>query len=248
MILASKIGIPSTENNTLLGIELMKPWKPDVSKATYCTQVVIQHLCSSFHNRSTGMLTLLTDLNDFWCFFWFGSDQYIIQCRTNITQARFLLKNMFNSDAENNFPEGFQSRLSWNDFFSVKQQNAARTVPGPGGNNEDQGDGNNCNNADAQSNFTNDGANRDDNPGVSKNDGCGLEKWNDGRDVGNEMDLLDFVDEDEEAEILLMAVIKANFPDEFLQRISTGSEEGDNNGNLRLSTLNLMRHNVLMNG
>lgn len=105
--------------NILLGITLKKPVECEV---IYHNQVVMQHLCSSCQNPNTGVLTLLTDLNELWCFFWFGSPWSIFKCCANIMEAKFLLKNMFNSEVKDCCPEGFHSRLSWYDCFSSNER------------------------------------------------------------------------------------------------------------------------------
>lgn len=107
------------EYNILLGIELKKPVE---SKETYHSQIVMQHLCAARQNPDTGVLTLLTDLNKLWCFFWFGRPRKIFKRTTSIAQAKFLLKNLFNSEVEGHCPEAFHSRLSWNDCFSSNQR------------------------------------------------------------------------------------------------------------------------------
>jgi hypothetical protein len=100
-------------HNILLGIEIKKPSAIDEDDH----HAIIQHLCASHQNWNTGVLTLLTDLNDFWCFFWFGRRRCIFKCRTNASQAKFLVKNMFNAEVASDCPEEFYSRLSWNACF-----------------------------------------------------------------------------------------------------------------------------------
>jgi hypothetical protein len=103
-------------NNILLGIALKKP-SNSKSDETYHQQVVLQHLCASMQNHNAGVLTLLTDLNEYWCFIWFGGRRRILKRTTNLKHAKFLLKNMFNIDVKSICPECFSSRLSWIDCF-----------------------------------------------------------------------------------------------------------------------------------
>jgi hypothetical protein len=94
-----------------LAIELEKRYVTD--EEDY--KAIVQHLCASRQNWKTGVLTLVTDLNDFWCFFWFGRRHRIFKRRTNASQTKFLL--LFNSEAARDCPEGFSSRVSWDDCF-----------------------------------------------------------------------------------------------------------------------------------
>jgi hypothetical protein len=70
------------------------------------------------------------------------------------------------------------------------------------------------------------------------------DEWNDGCNVGNEMDLLDFVDEGEEGEIIMKAIFQSNFPSLLTSIVL---EDENNDGKLCMTETNLMYHDAVLN-
>jgi hypothetical protein len=249
----------TVKGNILLGVELKKPLKSEKPESAYWNQVVVQHICASFCNPDTGMLTLLTDLNEYWSFFWFGTTNSIFKISASKALAMFLLNNMFNANVEGQCPTGFHSRLSWNEIFPSHQRNATeRNVVGR---NADQDDDENYSTS-AKSRKgppkNDDGGAKEGNSDTSEDKYVGSiralnvgrkvmyrDKWNDGRNVGNAMDLLDFVDEEEKEAITFLSIIQSNFPSLLTSIVS---EDGDNDGKLFMTETNLMCHDAMLNG
>jgi hypothetical protein len=54
-------------------------------------QAVLEHLSSSFLNKTCGVLTVLTDLNEKWVFYWFHPNgKEIMKYDTDRKRAQFL--------------------------------------------------------------------------------------------------------------------------------------------------------------
>jgi hypothetical protein len=247
--------------NIFLGIELKKP-SGTGSVKTYHKQVIVQHLSASFRCPDIRVLTLLTDLNDLWCFFWLGPDGCICKRKTDVAGSKFLVKNMFNLEAASNCPEGFQSRLSWNDFIRDHHSSARRGIPGRSDGDGD--DGNSNTNADSKKSSTDDdgdmnrgdvqGGSKDSIPGSTKAVDTGKtakgavhkSEWNDGPlSAYYHEDLLDLLDEQEFSELVFKASIEAIYPGCFT---STANEGKGNSSSLRLTEMNLIRHNAMLGG
>jgi hypothetical protein len=160
--------------------------------------------------------------------------------------------------SEVNCTEGFQCRLSWNDFIRDHRSSEWRRIPG--GNDGDDGSSNT--NADSTKSSTDDDGDmsRGDVQGVSKDSIPGSTKavdtgktakgavhrseWNDGPlSAYYHEDLLDLLDEQEFSELVFKASIEAIYPGCFT---STANEGKGNSSSLRLTEMNLMRHNAML--
>ena len=64
--------VETTRENMWAGIELKK--EENKRHAEIHRQVILQHLCASFLNEDTGIVTIMTDLCDRWHFFWFSKE------------------------------------------------------------------------------------------------------------------------------------------------------------------------------
>eukprot|EP00978_Attheya_sp_CCMP212_P040235 scaffold217504_cov24-Attheya_sp.AAC.1 len=90
---------------------------------THDPQAVLEHLSSSFLNGACGVLTVLTDLNESWVFYWFHPNgKEILKYDTDHKHAQFLLDNMIPNESQNNctstdLPDHFWNRGAWNDVF-----------------------------------------------------------------------------------------------------------------------------------
>jgi hypothetical protein len=245
-----------------LGIELKKP-SNSATDLTYQKQVIIQHLSASYLFPDTKVLTLLTDLNDLWCFFWLDQSGCICKRNTNVTLSKFLVKNMFDPDVESLCPVGFQSRLSWNDFIQAHDGNVWDRIPV--GDGEDRDDGNSSASADGTLSSKDDdgdinssdvqGESKDENRGITnavdigktaKRAACRGE-WNDNPFSGYSEDLLALLDKQEFSELIFKASIYAIDPSCFTST-GTKNEDQDNSSTLRLTSMNLMRHNAMLSG
>ena len=115
------------KQNIMAGIEL----KNTRDNRDHERQVILQHLAASLLNPDFGMLTLMTDLNTRWHFYWFaaagsknaaGSKKVVLKLKTNGQEAAFLLEHMFDDpdtvDAALCFPLDFLKRGTWTSLFS----------------------------------------------------------------------------------------------------------------------------------
>ena len=108
------------KQNIKAGIELKKTG----NNGDHERQVILQHLAASSLNPDFGMLTLMTDLNTRWHFYWFaaaGKKNFMLKLKTNRQEAAFLLEHMFDDpdtvDPALCFPLDFLKRGTWTSFF-----------------------------------------------------------------------------------------------------------------------------------
>ena len=113
-------GIETIRQNILVGIELKKDTDKEKTKTE--RQVILQHLTASSLNPETGILTLMTDLNDRWHFFWFAEGKRLMRYEASKSEAKFLIHHSLDklgSEAEQiSTPTSFLNRSCWNDLFS----------------------------------------------------------------------------------------------------------------------------------
>ncbi|KAL3909866.1 MAG: hypothetical protein SGILL_007918 [Bacillariaceae sp.] len=194
--------------NIRAGIELKK----DTDAGAYEHQIVLQHLAASSLNPNESVLTVMTDLNKRWHFYWFGTQGgrlYRCVARTR-SEAKFLLENMFHSSDSADatlFPTNFLDRATWRVF---------------------------C------------GSNLSDKKDDSKETGAHGEQIAGntyGMDVANELDLLDFVDEEEKRAIQLRFLSDHVLPmmTYVPEQKSHGTQEKESH---ELSAANLAFHNA----
>lgn len=119
---SSHQSIATIRQNILVGIELKKDTNKEHAKIE--RQVILQHLAASYLNPETGILTLMTDLNDRWHFFWFAEGKRLMRYEATKSEARFLIQHSLDklgSEAEQiSTPTSFLNRSCWNDLFSSK--------------------------------------------------------------------------------------------------------------------------------
>jgi hypothetical protein len=105
------------KQNIKAGIELKKT----NNHGDHELQVVVQHLVSSSLNPTVGVLTIMTDLQERWYFYWFAAaGKQLYKLNTTGPFAAFLLKHMFDdprtADASLILPVDFLNRGTWNTF------------------------------------------------------------------------------------------------------------------------------------
>ena len=230
------------------------------------------------------MLTLLTDLIGNWVFLYYGScKKWHEVTTTNASTAIFLLENILNSSDPEEFPFEFVNRLSLDDFLRPLQDISDNG--NKEGDQEDSKEGEGGSGNENDSNFgrmpptsaqnISGGSKRDDAAKGGGNAG-GTAMLQFGGDVANELDLLDFIDDEEErTEIkiryLLQHVVPLiKFPDcadenetsssslsSSASQTQEGMEKDDTNeyisscteiNDLALSEHNLLRHNKAVRG
>mmetsp|Transcript_43579 Transcript_43579/g.105673 ORF Transcript_43579/g.105673 Transcript_43579/m.105673 type:complete len:424 (+) Transcript_43579:245-1516(+) len=196
-------------HNIRLGIELKK----SNNTGSHEHQVVLQHVCASSLNFDQSVLTVMTDLNERWHFYWFGTQpRTLYKILVSRSEAKYLVEHMFDDPATaeaTSFPTDFLSRAPW----TVFQANGLSTIqekpshdhddedesggrrdlghPGKGGSKRPSSDGNH-NPLDKKGK----------NQGGLSRDHQAKEAY-DSIDVANELDLLDFVDDEVKREIAL---------------------------------------------
>jgi hypothetical protein len=180
-------------------------------------QAVLEHLASSFLNENCGVLTVLTDLNDQWVFYWFHPDgKQIMKYIANRKRAQFLLNNMIPEKSNNactsadHLPEHFWNRGVWKKVKKVFLDTIKEE-------DDEDGTGNKRRKPKSprsDSSVTRDHSENDSNQGGDSNSSgtnhvgsghygqqnCTLAQLFDyvGHDVGNEMDLLPMTDDEDE--------------------------------------------------
>ena len=106
----------TVRQNILVGIELKK----DTNKknGTIERQVTLQHIAASYLNPNTGVLTIMTDLNNRWWFYYFAEDKRLLRYEASKSEAIFLIQHSLNkSDEEERLPDYFLKRACWNDMY-----------------------------------------------------------------------------------------------------------------------------------
>lgn len=110
--------LSTVRQNMLVGIELKKDTNKDGE--TIERQVTLQHLAASYLNPSTGILTIMTDLNDCWLFFWFDEEKRLLRLKASRPEALFLIKHVQDRETDDNrrrFPTFFLNRGCWYSLF-----------------------------------------------------------------------------------------------------------------------------------
>lgn len=190
--------------NIRAGIELKK----DTNAGSHEHQVVLQHLAASSLNPDESVLTVMTDLNKRWHFYWFGSQRgrlYKCIARTG-SEAKFLLEHMFGTSDSIDatlFPTEFLGRATWREFFG-KNLLTIRETPSKdshGDNDDFPPDSRHSQERESRDPHSYGGNNESDKKDDSKEAGAHGEQVGGktyGMDVANEIELLDFVDDEEE--------------------------------------------------
>jgi hypothetical protein len=201
-----------------LGIELKKKKKKKTATAKLADvrQASIEHICAAVINNDQTMLSMLTDLNTMWMFIYFGHGRTFHRVVTTRNQAVFLLENIFNDKVEGiEFPVNFSDRLSWRDFLNSSHISSVYHQQGSDGNNDNEKYGG-SNHSDSDVSEEHQGQTQKPRPinegGPSgKGDGAGQSvtlRYN--CDVANELDLLDFIENEEEKRQIVFKYVLEN--------------------------------------
>lgn len=118
--------VENVENETLRNnmeavLELKIP--SHMSQKDHSPQIICEHFAASYLNPKHPLVSVLTDLNGYWIFFWFAFDNaddsddsgialYKLRLcgKEAATEAKFLLDNLFDNSAANNLPCTFAKR------------------------------------------------------------------------------------------------------------------------------------------
>ncbi|KAL3930649.1 MAG: hypothetical protein SGBAC_011673 [Bacillariaceae sp.] len=104
--------ISTARHSILMGIELKKV--ESTKDGMIERGVVLRHLAASKLNYKTGVLTLMTDLNDSWHFYWFQERTKLIRYKARRAEAVYLIKHFLDDPTNGrSVPESFLSRASW---------------------------------------------------------------------------------------------------------------------------------------
>jgi len=139
--------ISTVRQNMLLGIELKKGGGNNGNSHAIQRQVVMQHLAASYLNREAGILTLMTDLNARWIFFWFKAESKasrapkdLMRLEATRSEAVYLIQHFLDRSDNGNVyvPDSFLDRASWDQLFEPLQDTLEEEMYGldPNGNDE----------------------------------------------------------------------------------------------------------------
>jgi hypothetical protein len=209
IILAPAQSTPAFQTNQVcLAIEVKKAQALHEKKNQCMIQATIEHMCASINNeKEQSVLTLLTDLIDEWCFFYFGPNKKIYNLTTSRVEAIFLLENMFPAEKQSNsgrFPDNFLTRLTWDDFIGKhfkmqtfednhkSNQNTDRDPNDRKGEDSTDSDESQADDADTKKSHKNNHKN-DHNFCTGEGHGTGPSALLFGGDVANNFDLLEFI-------------------------------------------------------
>jgi hypothetical protein len=120
--------------------------KKDTNVANHEKQVVVQHLAGSTLNPGEGILTLMTDLNDRYHFYWFSGSKpgVLYKYMSGPTGAKFLLEHMFDNakdSSESKFPTEFLDHVTWFAFTGTGPGTIAESLSGEQDNRDHEGEG-----------------------------------------------------------------------------------------------------------
>eukprot|EP00978_Attheya_sp_CCMP212_P008979 scaffold21164_cov54-Attheya_sp.AAC.1 len=215
--------------NIRTGIELKK----DTNFANHEKQVVLQHLAASTLNPDEGILTLMTDLNTRYHFYWFSRSKprVLYKYMSKPAGAKFLLEHMFDNtedSSESEFPTEFLDRGTWCAFIDTQLDTIAASLSDEQDdrNHEVGGAGDSSDNAKREEK-NGDGGDSKRGSKRGSNMGGATQRATVhgnmlGQDVANELDLLDFYDEEEQRATLFRHVVQHSVP-----RMAYVPDEGD---------------------
>lgn len=211
VVLASKANVEAhtLRQNIRLGLEL----KESNNTGSHEQQVVLQHLCASSLNFNESVLTVMTDLNDRWHFYWFGTMAGILyKIEVSRSEAKYLLEHMFDdrdSGSAAPFPTDFLNRPPWRSFQRNKHSTIQEMSSYDHDDKEESGDQRDLG-YQGKGGSKRSPAEGSQMPSYKKGKSHGGLPHNnqakeayDQIDVANDLDLLDFVDDEEKREILM---------------------------------------------
>jgi hypothetical protein len=214
-------------DNIRLGIEIKK-----IVQDKNHNQACIEHLCASSLNHCESVLTLLTDLKENWFFLYFGLHAKLYKMRAHPSEAKFLLENMFNHEnlPESHFPKGFVDRLSWNDFVKSSAQFWSNTCfqkhHSSDRDNHQGQDEDDSTNPKKQARYTEKNSSDGRNDTAEFRGGTGHSAMlHFGGEAANELDLLDFVDNEEERMQIVINYVVQNVAPMFTFSTSLCDDE-----------------------
>ena len=224
-------------NNIETQFELKKPEK--LRTKDHTPQVVGEHFAASYLNRHHPVVSVLTDLNNSWTFYWFArSDdgemalfKLYLTGEAAATEAIYILDSLYDDGDDSRrktLPITFSNRLSFEAVFQWVMKNKSKRGRGE---QEEDDDGNGSTHHNKKKRDGKDQGEEvggDSKPRQSNSEGCVRSSESGGtahsnnqggasmsmasalslfappssRDVANELDLLDMVDENEEYEIV----------------------------------------------
>mmetsp|Transcript_34255 Transcript_34255/g.83086 ORF Transcript_34255/g.83086 Transcript_34255/m.83086 type:complete len:375 (+) Transcript_34255:384-1508(+) len=222
-------------NNIEALLELKKP--KNMSLKDHTPQTICEHVAASYLNPKHPVVSVLTDLNEKWTFFWFAfdgddadSEMALYKLRLNgedaATKAKYLLDSLFDNSVGDKLPNTLAKRQSFRtveDWLARRKRKRQREFDSGYGDSQDRHSRpppssdeadhtSSANEPGADSSISRSGRSpqnnqggecgRDGEPSMSMADSLSLFAPSASRDVGNELDLLDMVDESEQYEIV----------------------------------------------
>ena len=225
----SNIDAKTFKNNIEILFELKKPPNLDGNE-DHTPQAVGEHLAASCLNSKHPVVSVLTDLNNNWTFYWFakrnGDDyevalyKFCLEGNEAATMAKHILDSLYDAPEGTSLPTTLSNRISFKDATEKKD---SKLAPVTENDNDQNGDddkdhsGGSSQNSKRSSQYTSDSNGQGSFSGRSHQ---GSEDSDYGsssrgmahalslfappsfRDVANELDLLDMVDENEKYEIV----------------------------------------------
>jgi len=218
-------------NNIETLLELKKP--ENLGMKNHTPQVVCEHFAASYLNQRHPIVSVLTDLNNSWTFYWFATAEdssgvalhkLCLKDKTATTEAKYILDSLYKESSGEALPTTLLNRLSWEAVINAISKNNNKRLRRDRG---DDDDGVSCwTNHDSKPSGPRLGDQYRKSGGGSRPSGSGgtTHPHNQGgangdasmsmasalslfappsaRDVANELDLLDMVDENEKFEIV----------------------------------------------
>ena len=221
-------------NNIETLLELKSP--KNMKRKDHSPQVIIEHFAASFLNPSHAVVSVLTDLNARWIFFWyaFGDDDSILSLHKldlngdgAAAEAKYLLDSLYDNSVAYALPTTFAERQPFQALLKdLVQQKKARIDLDDHGHNPHQDskpsasggtEGYPGSNAESSSERKYSSANQGSTGGdgsapMSMAHALSLFAPGADRDIANELDLLDMVSQDEQYEIVSSFATKHIIP------------------------------------
>ena len=217
----------AVRNNIETLLELKTP--NNMKEKDHSPQTIGEHFAASYLNRNHAVVSVLTDLNTKWIFFWFafGEDdsemslhKLVLDGEGAASDAKYLLDSLYDTSYRDTLPTTFAKRQPLRAVLGALKRKRARTELDDGnGPNPDQDSKPSSSSGAEQHPGSNAGSlpERNDSSGQQRNLRCtggdesapmsmanalSLFAPPADRDVANELDLLDMVDADEQYEIV----------------------------------------------
>lgn len=230
----------AVRNNIEVVIELKKP--QNLRAKDHSPQAVGEHFAASYLNPDFSVVTVLTDVQSSWTFFWFAQannsgDTALYRIRLEdanaAAEAKYILRSLFVQVSGSTLPATFANRISFHTVLdSMNKKNGARQESHSDRFSKDQGDSGSSGGANdstpatgSKSHTSSQGGSPIERKNHCTNSGIASGKAPASmaeqlslfappaqRDVANELDLLDMVDEAEQYEIVRSFALKYIVP------------------------------------